>query len=122
MASRKKVEIVLEAFRRVRELRDLMEGLTPFLIYRADTGVVLARGVEGFEAAKSKASELRKKYGLKWDQVKFKADRSSKTHAASSFGSSAPRGRMDYSPRYNPSKRGRFKGYYDKDGNFHDLD
>jgi hypothetical protein len=30
--------------------------------------------------------------------------------------------RMDVSRRYNPSKRGRFRGYYDKDGNYHDID
>ena len=29
---------------------------------------------------------------------------------------------MDVSRNYNPSKRGHFKGYYDKDGNYHDLD
>jgi hypothetical protein len=29
---------------------------------------------------------------------------------------------MDVSRRYNPSKRGRFRGYYDKDGNYHDID
>ena len=36
---------------------------------------VLARGIYGFEKAKAKANELRKRYGLKWDDVDFKADR-----------------------------------------------
>jgi len=99
-----------------------MEGLTPFLIYRADTGAVLARGISGYEAAKDKANALRKDHGLKWDQVKFRADRGAKSSGASSFGHSIPKSRMDVSRRYNPSKRGRFRGYYDKDGNYHDID
>jgi hypothetical protein len=121
VASRK-VEIVLEAFRRAKEWQDLMEGLTPFLIYRADTGVVLARGINGYEAAKEKATALRKAHGLKWDMVKFRADRGAKSSSASTYGRSVPRGRMDVARNYNPSKRGRFRGYYDSQGNFHDLD
>jgi hypothetical protein len=120
--ARSKVEIVREAFRRAREWQDLMEGLTPFLIYRADNGAVLARGINGYEAAKDKANALRKAHGLKWDQVKFRADRGAKSTSASSFGRSIPRGRMDVARNYNPSKRGRFRGYYDAQGNFHDLD
>ena len=29
---------------------------------------------------------------------------------------------VEYSRRYNPSKRGRFRGYTDADGNYHDID
>jgi hypothetical protein len=78
---------------------------------------VLARNIYGFEAAKNKASEVRKKYGLKFEQVKFKQDRSTQQKSYST----SPARRMDYAPRYNPSKRERFKGYYDAQGNFHDL-
>ena len=30
--------------------------------------------------------------------------------------------RKEYAANYNPSKGVRFSGYYDADGNFHDLD
>lgn len=87
-----------------------------FYIYRTDTHQVLARDVEGFDAAKEKANRLRHQLGLKWDQVKFKAMRSpSDSTKKSGY-------RLDSSPRYNPSKRGHFRGYYDHQGNFHDLD
>jgi len=91
-----------------------------FYIYRTDTHQVLARDVEGFDAAKEKANRLRQQLGLKWDQVKFKMMRS----PSSSTKGSGSRGgyRVDSSPRYNPSKKGHFRGYYDHQGNFHDLD
>ena len=117
MNKRKRAENIFEAVIRYKEFQRLLEGTLPFLIYRTDTGVVLARNIYGFEAAKNKASEVRKKYGLKFEQVKFKQDRS--TQQKSSPQSSGRR--IEYAPRYNPSKRGRFKGYYDAQGNFHDL-
>lgn len=125
----RRAEMVLETFRRMRCRQELSEAVTPFYIWRTDTNQVLARGVMGYDATKDKANELRKKLGLRWDQVKFKSERkssssgsSSGTYKASTFGRGIPKGRMDYSKNYNPSKRGRFRGYYDKDGNYHDLD
>lgn len=112
----RKIDIVIEALRRHREFQQLIEGVSPFLIYRTDTGVVLARDIYGFEQAKAKANELRKRYGLKWNDVKFKADRKA------SGSSSSSTKRYEYSSRYNPSKRTRFKGYYDSQGNYHDID
>lgn len=114
----RKIDIVIEALRRHREFQQLIEGVSPFLIYRTDTGVVLARNIYGFEQAKAKANELRKRYGLKWDDVRFKADRTSQKKNSSS--PSYVR-RMDYS-RYNPSKGKRFSGVWDKHGNFIELD
>jgi hypothetical protein len=98
-----------------------------YYIFRTDTNAVLARGVSGFETAKEKANELRKKFGLKWDQVKFKAERGQKQFGVSADGRSftnayGQKGRMDYAKNINPSKGKRFSGYYDKDGNYHDLD
>ena len=87
-----------------------------FYIYRTDTHQVLARDVDGFDAAKEKANRLRHQLGLKWDQVKFKKMRSPSSPTKGS-GS-----RVDSSSHYNPSKRGHFRGYYDRQGNFHDLD
>ncbi len=116
----------------------------PFYIFRTDTNAVLARGIQGFEAAKSRANELRKHYGLKWDEVKFKAERGNQSGADGSSGGStatAPKkqfgvsrdgktftnargetSRVDYARRYNPSKGRRFRGYTDSQGNYHDID
>lgn len=113
----KRADNIFEAVKRYREFQQLLEGTAPFLIYRADTGAVLARGIYGYEAAKEKANELRKRMGLRWEQVKFRADRSTKK--------AAPSGgyrRYDYSARYNQSKGKRFSGVWDKHGNFIELD
>ncbi len=114
-----------------------------FYIFRTDTNAVLARGIQGFEAAKSRANELRKSHGLKWDEVKFKAERGnqSKAGGAGESTAAAPKkqfgvsrdgktftnahgdtGRVDYARRYNPSKGRRFRGYTDSQGNYHDID
>ena len=131
---------------RVKTLRSISEEHS-FYIYRTDTNAVLARGIQGFEAAKVKANELRKSQGLKWDEVKFKAERGNQVSGSASRGSGAAsaktqkriqfgvsrdgktftnaygeRSRVEYSRNYNPSKGRRFRGYYDKHGNFHDID
>jgi len=110
--------------------RALLEEYSYYL-YRTDTNAVLERGVKGYEAAKEKATALRKKLGLKWDQIKFKAERSAQKPSGQ-FGVSADgktftnafgqRSKVEYSPRYNPSKGRRFRGSTDADGNFHDID
>ena len=108
-----------------------------FYIYRTDTNAVLARGINGFEAAKARANQIRKSHKLKWDQVKFKSERGlqgagsgsstrSQFHDRKSGNSSANTYRnnfyVDYSRNYNPSKRSRFKGVWDAHGNYADLD
>jgi hypothetical protein len=116
-----------------------------FYIFRTDTNAVLARGIQGFEAAKARANQLRKSHGLKWDQVKFKAERGAQSGGApsSSSSSSQPqkkirfgvssdgktftnaygeRSRVEYSRNFNPSKGRRFRGYTDPQGNYHDID
>jgi hypothetical protein len=113
-----------------------------FYVYRTDTNAVLARGIQGFDAAKSRANELRKSHGLKWDEVKFKAERGNQSSGGSGgstaaapkkqFGvsssgktftnTSGQSGRVDYAKRYNPSKGRRFRGYTDPQGNYHDID
>ena len=113
----RKIEIVIEALRKHKEFQELIEGVNPFVIYRADTNAVLARGIYGYEAATKKANELRKKHNLKWNQVKFKADRSRPSSSASSG-----KGRIDYAPGINPSKGRRFRGRYDAYGNYADID
>ena len=110
----------LQKVKRFASLEEQYLGETHFYIYRTDNHQVLARDIEGYDAAKSKATHLRHKLGLKWDQVKFRAQRTSATTAGGA--SSQLKNHIDYSTRYNPSKRGHFRGYYDRDGNFHDLD
>jgi hypothetical protein len=101
---------------------------TTFYIFRTDNNAVLAKGIEGYDNAKNRANELRKSHNLKWDQIKLKAER----NTTSNFGVSrnglqytdsyGKNSRMDYSPNYNPSKGRRFRGRYDSDGNYHDVD
>ena len=47
---------------------------TTFYVFRTDTHQVLARGLDGYEAAKSAANRIRSSLGLKWDQVAFKKE------------------------------------------------
>lgn len=112
----RKISVVIEALRRHKDFQQLIEGTVPFQIYRVDTGAVLARGIYGYENAKDRANELRKKLGLKWENIRFKADRS----AQKSYGKQY--GKVEYAPRYNPSKGKRFSGRYDRYGNWADLD
>ena len=133
---------IMELIKQIREERqsrnptpshpiDALLETYQFYVYRTDTNQVLARGIIGFEAAKDRANQLRKSLNLKWDQVKFKADRSNASSGSRSSGSGryqsnlvnpAGRGRTEYSPRYNPSKRMSFRGYTDSQGNYHDID
>ena len=111
----------------MEEWFNLFEDST-FYIYKVSSGAVLATNIQGFEAAKAKASQLRKSLGLKWDDVKFKSERS---RARSTFGvgnsgkfttSSGQKYPVEYSRNYNSSKRGRFRTYTDAQGNTHDID
>ena len=98
---------------------------TPFVIYRTDTNQVLGRAV-GYEASKKRATELRRLHKLKWDMVRFKADRSvRKTPSPSSRGTQSGyrrRYRTDISTNYNPSKGTRFKQRVYDNGWTADLD
>ena len=112
----RRADLVLETFRRMRCKEELSEAVTPFYIWRTDNNQVLARGVLGYENAKDKANVLRKKFGLNWDQVKFKSERKS------SPGRQKDRSRIDYARNYNPSKGRRFRGVFNPDGSYADLD
>ena len=108
--------------------RALLEEYSYYL-YRTDTNTVLERGVNGYEAAKEKATALRKKLGLKWDQIKFKSERPAGAHqfGVSTDGrtftnSYGQRGRVDVARNFNASKGRRFRGYTDSQGNYHDID
>ena len=101
-----------------------------FYVFRTDTQTVLAKGIKGYEQAKERANRFRKALNLRWDQIQFKAER--QTPTPKRFGVSADgrnytnargeTGRVDYARNYNPSKGRRFRGAYDKDGNYADID
>ena len=111
------------------EIEHLAEENT-FYIFRTDTQTVLAKGIIGYEAAKERANRFRKAMNLRWDQIQFKAER--QTPTPKRFGVSADgrnytnargeTGRVDYARNYNSSKGRRFRGAYDKDGNYADID
>ena len=104
-----------------REFLDLCEDYNPnaeFVIFNKTTRVVLGTA-RGFDQAKSKARSIRKQWGLKFDDVSFMTSR--RFHGKRNTAPSGGR-RIEYAPRYNPSKRGRFKGVWDAQGNFADLD
>lgn len=119
VSTKRTAQIILEAVREHRQRQILLDAAATFYIYRVDTGATIARGVQGYEAAKSKANDLRKKLNLKWDQVKFKSERRS---SAPTWSSGGRRGRIDTAPNYNPSKRVRFRGVTYPDGSYADLD
>ena len=110
-----------------RRHKDLWEELS-FYVFRTDTNAVLARGIQGYEAAKEKANALRKSQGLKWDQVQFKAERQKQgqfgvsTDGRTFTNSYGQRGRVDFARNFNASKGRRFRGYTDSHGNYHDID
>ena len=96
-----------------------------FYVYRADTHQVLARGLDGFEAAKSRANQIRQQHNLKWNQVKFKMEpnqKSTDSVGTSKVNKSNQSGYYDRSKVYNPSKRGYFRGYFGADGSYADID
>jgi len=116
----------VDMFSIIEEWFCLFEDST-FYIYRTDTNAVIARGIQTFDAAKTKANTLRKQLGLKWDEVKFKMERPTRQFDVSRDGrpftnAQGQRGTVDYSRNVNPSKGRRFRGYYDRDGNYHDID
>ena len=106
----------------LREFLDLCKDYNlnaEFVIFNKKTRAVLGTA-RGFDQVKTKASSIRKQHGLKFDDVSFMTSRrfyGKITAAASSTGR-----RIEYAPRYNPSKRGRFRGVWDAQGNFHDIE
>ena len=50
-----------------------------FYVFRIDTQTVLAKGIQGYEAAKERANHFRKAMNLKWDQIQFKVERQTPT-------------------------------------------
>jgi hypothetical protein len=121
--------ISFREFRRRCELAlEQLDEENTFYIYRTDTNAILARGIKGYEAAKDRASKIRQSHQLKFDQIRFKAERK----PATQFGVSGDgktytnahgqRSAVQYARSYNPSKGRRFRGYTDAQGNYHDID
>lgn len=120
-----------------RRWESLVQEELSFFVYRSDTNAVLARGILGFEAAKASANQIRKQQGLPSSVVKFRAEPRPQRATGSAGGqrqfgvsgdgrlftnASGQRSRVEYAPRYNPSKGRRFRGYTDDQGNYHDID
>ena len=104
-----------------REFLDLCEDYNPnaeFVIFNKKTRAVLGTA-RGFDQAKTKATSLRNQRGLKFDDVSFMTSRRF-------YGNRSPAARtgrrIEYSPRYNPSKRRRFREVWHPDGSYGDLD
>ena len=54
----------------------LHEDSASFYVFRTDNNQVLARGLIGYDAAKDRANQIRKRMGLKWgSKVKFKIEK-----------------------------------------------
>ena len=124
------VDIVVDAMYRLfphPEWKLLEDTQSSFYIFRTDTQQVLAKGVVGYDNAKDRASYLRKRHGLKFNQVRFKKERvatgrSSGASGRRTGGQTYRGGRIDTARNYNPSKRGRFRGVSYSDGSYADLD
>ena len=114
-------QIVLEVVRSAIRRRMILDAVTPFYIFRTDNQQVLAKGVMGYDAAKDKSNEIRKRYGLKWDQVSFKSEKGRSAQSVDTRNKKSSRG-VEYASNFNPSKGRRFSGYYDRQGNWADLD
>ena len=110
-------------------VQDLVEENT-FYVYRTDTQAVLAKNIKGYEQAKNRANRFRQAMNLRWDQIQFKAERQNQTpkkfgvspNGRSFTNARGNSGKVDYANRFNASKRSRFKGYTDSQGNYHDID
>ncbi|QNJ17383.1 hypothetical protein SynA1840_01847 [Synechococcus sp. A18-40] len=124
------VDVVVDAMNRLfspPEWKLREDTQSSFYIFRTDTQQVLAKGLVGYHNAKDRGSYLRKRHGLKFDQVRFKKERvatgrSSGAAARRTGGQTYRGGRIDTSRNYNPSKRGRFRGVSYSDGSYADLD
>ena len=85
-------------------------------IYPTDAKTVLARGVNGSDAAKVRANQIRTSQNLKWNQLKLKSERGRQSVASGSLTSVGRRSGdslvktygqssyVDYVRNYNPNK------------------
>ncbi|QNI92665.1 hypothetical protein SynBOUM118_02332 [Synechococcus sp. BOUM118] len=120
------VDVVVDVMNRlypVPEWKLMEDTQSSFYIFRTDTQQVLAKGVVGYDNAKQRASYLRKRHGLKFDQVRFKKEGAKTGGSGRRTGGQTFRGgRVDTAKNYNPSKRGHFRGVNYPDGSYADLD
>ena len=97
-----------------------------FYIFQVNPYRVLKRGVKGYENTKQVTTQIRKRMGLKFDEIKFKKERSMRTDYGYSGrrtgGQTFRGGRIDTATNYNPSKHGYFRGVNYSDGSYADLD
>ena len=131
-------------FIELREIFETYNTSSQFVIYSTKNRAVLGSAV-GYEAAKDKAKQIRQQRNLKFDEVSFMTSKrfhgSSTGQQGASGASTTQRvgtgvssdGRtftnaygkrypVEYSRTYNSSKRVKFRGYTDAQGNYHDID
>ena len=65
----RKIEIVIEALRRHKEFQELLGGINPFLIYRTDTGTVLARGYT--DSSRRRQKRMRSARDMDWSGIRW---------------------------------------------------
>jgi len=120
------VDVLVDAMNRLfppPEWKLREDTQSSFYIFRTDTQQVLAKGVVGYDNAKDRASYLRKRHGLKFDQVRFKKEGAMTGGSGRRTGGQTYRGgRVNTTRKYNPSRRGYFRGVNYSDGSYADLD
>ena len=101
-----------------REFLDLCEDYNPnaeFVIFNKKTRAVLEQQEDLIR--QNQGNSFQNQRGLKFDDVSFMTSRRFYGKTPVSSGGR----RIEYSPRYNPSKRGRFRGVWYPDGSYADL-
>ena len=110
MISAKRGDMLLEASRKIIEKRYyLNDDTSKFYIFHTGTNRILRRGIIGYENAKIVASRIRKQYGYKFDEVRFKVDRGGA-------------GGIDKRPITNQAERQKIYRYKTAKGHWKDWD
>ncbi len=77
MNSQQQLKISLKIFLQKAKIifKEQYLNETTFYIFRTDTNQVLARNIDSYDTAKEMANQIRKRLGLKWNVINFKAER-----------------------------------------------
>jgi len=76
MISAKRGQMILEATHRIIEKKYyLNDEVSKFYVFHVPTNRILRRGIIGYENAKLVSSKIRKQYGYRFNDIKFKIDR-----------------------------------------------
>lgn len=110
MINAKKGDMLLEASRKIVEKRYyLNDDTSKFYVFHVPTNRILRRGIIGYENAKIVASRIRKQYGYKFNDVRFKIDKGGA-------------GNIDNRPKTNQAERQKIYRYKTAKGYWKDWD